>query len=168
MSLMEQIEKLDVNDRHYNRKYQDMQDRLDIFYDKIDELEEAIIEVNKKINCANDEQFTTESLCKALLNFGIMYDKMSDADKKQFFQNFIKTIEIDADSASEDRLLKHILFKFPVSIDVDEGEKLLPKENDVEVCCLLERLRSAKEHIEITIDAEDYYRIKDSEKKQDE
>lgn len=37
----------------------------------IDELEEAIIEVNKKINCAYDEQFTTESLCKALLNFGI-------------------------------------------------------------------------------------------------
>ncbi len=38
----------------------------------------------------------------------------------------------------------------------------------VEVCCLLEKLKSAKEHIEITIDAEDYYRIKDSEKKQDE
>ena len=38
----------------------------------------------------------------------------------------------------------------------------------VEVCCLLEQLRPAKEHIEITINAEDYYRIKDSEKKQDE
>lgn len=33
---------------------------------------------------------------------------------------------------------------------------------------MLERLRLAKEHIEITIDAEDYYRIKDSEKKTDE
>ena len=40
--------------------------------------------------------------------------------------------------------------------------------NTVEVCCLIERLRSAKDHIEITIDAEDYYRIKDFEKKQDE
>ena len=40
--------------------------------------------------------------------------------------------------------------------------------NDVEVATLLERVRTAKEHIEITIDAEDYYRIKDSEKKQDE
>ena len=43
-----------------------------------------------------------------------------------------------------------------------------PNTQHVEVCCLLERLRSAKDHIEITIDAEDYYRIKDSEKKQDE
>ena len=44
-------------------------------------------------------------------------------------------------------------------------KKWLIKETTVEVCCLLEQLRSAKEHIEITIDAEDYYRIKDSEKK---
>lgn len=49
--------------------------------------------------------------------------------------------------------------------DNESGQvlNLLPKENDVEVCCLLEQLKSAKEHIEITIDAEDYYRIKDSE-----
>ena len=47
-------------------------------------------------------------------------------------------------------------------------KKWLINDITVEVCCLLERLRSAKEHIEITIDAEDYYRIKDSEKKQDE
>lgn len=35
--------------------------------------------------------------------------------------------------------------------------------NDItfEVATLLERVRNAKEHIEITIDAEDYYRIKD-------
>ena len=42
------------------------------------------------------------------------------------------------------------------------------RSSHVETVCLLERLRSAKNHIENTIDAEDYYRIKDSEKKQDE
>lgn len=35
----------------------------------------------------------------------------------------------------------------------------------VEVATLLERVRNAKEYIQIGIDAEDYYRIKDSEKK---
>ena len=34
-------------------------------------------------------------------------------------------------------------------------KKWLINENTVEVCCLLEQLKSAKEHIEITIDAED-------------
>ncbi len=33
---------------------------------------------------------------------------------------------------------------------------------------MFERIQKAKEHIEITIDAEDYYSIKDSEKKADE
>jgi len=43
--------------------------------------------------------------------------------------------------------------------------KVLPQENDVEVATLLERVRNAKEYIQIGIDDEDYYRIKDSEKK---
>ena len=38
------------------------------------------------------------------------------------------------------------------------------KRNDVEVATLLERVRNAKEYIQIRIDAEDYYRIKESEK----
>ena len=44
-------------------------------------------------------------------------------------------------------------------------KKWLINETTVEVCCLLEQLRSAKEHIQIGIDAEEYYWIKDSEKK---
>lgn len=38
----------------------------------------------------------------------------------------------------------------------------------VEVCCLLEQQKRAKDYIEIGIDAEKYYRIKDSEKNVDE
>ena len=34
---------------------------------------------------------------------------------------------------------------------------MLLNENDVETCCLLERLRSAKDHISFTLDMEDYY-----------
>lgn len=33
----------------------------------------------------------------------------------------------------------------------------------VETCCLLERLRNAKDHVTFTLDMEDYYRIKDAE-----
>ena len=40
-------------------------------------------------------------------------------------------------------------------------------ENDVETCCLLERLRNAKDYIPLKLDMEDYYKIKDAEEKQD-
>jgi len=52
--------------------------------------------------------------------------------------------------------------------DAEGGGKVLLNENDVETCCLLERLRSAKDHISFSLDMEDYYRIKDAEKKTDE
>lgn len=39
---------MDVTDRHYNRKYQDMQDRLDNLYDRIDNLEDAIATLSEK------------------------------------------------------------------------------------------------------------------------
>ncbi|MBO4863193.1 MAG: class I SAM-dependent RNA methyltransferase [Eubacterium sp.] len=45
---------------------------------------------------------------------------------------------------------------------------MFPNTQHVEVCCLLEQQKRAKDFIEIGIDAEEYYRIKDSEKKADE
>ena len=39
----------------------------------------------------------------------------------------------------------------------------LVKTRHVETCCLLERLRNAKDHVTFTLDMEDYYRIKDAE-----
>ena len=38
-----------------------------------------------------------------------------------------------------------------------------PNTQHVETCCLLERLRNAKDHVTFTLDMEDYYRIKDAE-----
>ena len=59
----------------------------------------------------NGEQITVEALYSILRDFDILYEKMSDAEKKQFFQNFIKSIEIDPDPAAKERILKHIDFR---------------------------------------------------------
>ena len=136
--LIEQMDKLDVMDRHYDRKYQDMQDRLDNLYDRIDEIEDAIADVSSKISGACDEQITIEALYSILQDFDILYKKMSDADKKQFFQNIIKSIEIYPDVKSRDRVLKHIDFRFPVCYE-EEGQKFLSAGNDVECVVLMSK-----------------------------
>lgn len=41
---------------------------------------------------------------------------MSEAEKKQFFQGFNKSIEIDPNSASRNNDLKHIEFPFYCSL----------------------------------------------------
>ena len=58
---------------------------------------------------------------------------------------------------TSDRLY-HMEFMFLVSYDARE-EKFLRNVNDVEVATLLERVRNAKEHVQIGIDTEDYYRL---------
>ena len=73
---------------------------------------------------------------------------MSDAEKKQFFQQFIKSIEID--STSKDRILKHIDFRFPVSYDEANGQFLLCNENDVETVTLLSR-RKDEPRVQVTM-----------------
>ena len=54
-------------------------------------------------------------------------------------------------------------FEFCIDYDAEDGGKVLLNDNDVETCCLLERLRNAKDHVTFTLDMEDYYRIKDAE-----
>ena len=81
-----------------------------------------------------------------------------------FFQGFVKSIEIDPNPASKKRILRHIEFRFPVSYDAEGGQILLRTKNDVECACLLSSKNTAsKDYDEIGADAEDQWKIKDSE-----
>ena len=66
-----------------------------------------------------------------------------------------ESIEIQPDSKSKTRVLKHIDFMFPVSYDAEEGQFLLPTQNDVETVCLLSKLSEAKHHIEVKVDMDE-------------
>lgn len=47
---VEEIEQLDPDDRHYNRRKADLDDRLYRMYDKIDDQEQSLIEARAKNN----------------------------------------------------------------------------------------------------------------------
>lgn len=47
--LTDMLDKLDVMDKHYDRKYQDMHDRLDNLYDKISEHKDGIADITTRI-----------------------------------------------------------------------------------------------------------------------
>ena len=54
-------------------------------------------------------------------------------------------------------------FEFCIDYDDEDGGKVLLKRNDVETIVLIERVRNAKDFVQIGIDVEEYYRIKDEE-----
>ncbi|MCF0134299.1 MAG: recombinase family protein, partial [Blautia sp.] len=145
------LDKLDVEDKYYDRKYQDMQDRLDNLYDKISELEDAIEDVDDKINGIYGEQMTAESLYKILENFDKLYYEMSDLEKKEFMRDFIESIEILPEKNERGRILSAIDLKFPIYYEGTEGNQIrLLNELNVETCVLLSKLHVDK-HIDLEI-----------------
>lgn len=138
--LTEMMERLNIGDKHYDRKYQDMQDRQNVLYDRISELEEAIADIKVKISGAYEEKITTDQLYKILLNFDKMYYKMSDLEKKRFMREFIEGIELYPEKQKDGRILKQISLGFPVFYEGSEGDTIwLHKENTAETVCLLSK-----------------------------
>lgn len=134
------LDKLDVNDRHYERKYQDMQERLDNLYDRISELEETLSDVETKISAFCGEQITGKQVYQFLLEFDMIYGKMTDLEKKEFMRTFVRTIELYPERDDSGRIIKQISFKFPVYYNGCEGDTIrLLNENTVEVVCALSK-----------------------------
>ena len=132
------LDKLDVNDRHYERKYQDMQERLDNLYDRISELEEMLADAEEKISASCGEQITGKQIYQFLLEFDKIYRKMTDLEKKEFMRTFIKAIELYPERDDSGRIIKQISFKFPVYYNGCEGDTIrLLNENTVETVVLL-------------------------------
>ncbi len=138
--LMDMLDKLDVSDKHYDRKYQDMQDRLDTLYDKISDMEDMITDTNEKIHNAYSEHLTAKEVYKILEHFDIIYYKMTDLEKKEFIRNFIESIELYPERKTDERIIRQINFKFPVYYDGQEGcEIRLLNEKTVESVVLIQR-----------------------------
>ncbi|MBO5395483.1 MAG: hypothetical protein J6A97_01235 [Clostridia bacterium] len=143
--LASQMDTLDVTDRHYDKKYQDMQNRLYDFYDEIEVVEEQITELQSHIANIKEEKILGENVYLFLHYYVTMYKKFTDAEKKRFLNTFIESIEIFKEEEQPDgRLLKCINFKFPVFYDGDENVTHIrwDSETTVETVVFLERNKS--------------------------
>lgn len=145
-SKLKLIQMLD-GDKHYTRKYQDMQDRLDNLYDKVAEFEEAMKDIDAKIGASYGKEITGKKLYEFLLDFDILYDKMTDMEKKEFMNTFIEKIELKNETVNngtgQGSRIEHIDLAFPVYYGDCKGTRIrMPEENTVEVVCLLENRRT--------------------------
>ena len=154
--LTDMIDRLDVTDKHYDRKYQDMHDRLDNLYDKIGDIDDQLQDVNEKIRMAYENQITSKQVYQILTCFDKIYFEMTDLEKKEFFRNFIDEIELYSERQSDGRIVKQINFNFPVYYNGNEGNAIrLPDENTVETVCLLSKLSGAKNSIDVKVDMDE-------------
>ena len=91
-----------------------------------------------------------------MLNFGKLYDIISDEEKKSLITYLIKEIRIYPNGESE-QPLKSIEFNFPIYRDGQEVRRLLwEKGNTVESIVLLSKLKSNKlKHINVELEMDE-------------
>ena len=148
--LEREIDNLPIDARFRERKIHDMTLRLDALYDTIVELEERIEDAKLRKSSIEMETITLDNIYKLMLNFGKLYDIISDEEKKSLITYLIKEIQIYPNGESE-QPLKSIEFNFPIYRDGQEVRRLLwEKGNTVETVALLSKLGVDK-HIDVEI-----------------
>ena len=138
--LGQQMDSLDITDKYYDRKYQDMENRLYQFYEKIDSVEKQIDETETRIINIRQDRISEKNIYQFLLYFNEFYDRFTDAEKKEFLNCFIERVDIYEQEQPCGRFLKHIKFRFPVFFDGKETEELSwDNETTLETVVLLTR-----------------------------
>ena len=137
-----QMDRLDFSDRHYEDKIVDMQHRLDSLYDDIADANAALDEILLHIESIKEQRMTGKKVYEFLDLFDIMYDKFTDAEKKEFLQSFVKKVEIYPEPLKNGQILKSIQFRFPVYFQGNEADTFFPNsETTVECVVLMEKYR---------------------------
>lgn len=113
-NLEKQIDSLSIDDRFYNRKLNDLQDRLNNMYDEIADLEELTDELKVRKRNIEMERISLDNIYKYLLNFDKLYDKFTDDEKRELLSSFVDEVLIYEERQESGQLLKRIHFKFPV------------------------------------------------------
>lgn len=137
-SLEKQIDSLDFEDKHYDRKLSDLQDRLDKMYDYIDDVEHSLKECKDRKKAIEAEKLTGENVYKTLIYFDKLYAIMEDADKRALLTALVKEINIYEEPKPNGQWLKSILFKLPII--EDQMELGLDNDKHVETVVLLTRV----------------------------
>lgn len=114
--LESELDKLDVTDKFYDRKYESLSRRLEEAFEAIEVSEHSVSDCEAKIESIKRQGLSKESICESLKLFDKLYDKMNEHEKKAFVNTFIESIELYPDKSRKNEFpVKTVHFKFPVS-----------------------------------------------------
>lgn len=125
-AIMADLDALDYEDKHFYRRKQDLEDRLYRTYDKIEEVEDLLTDARTKRMAILAEKVSAENVYKTLVFFDELYDKMSDKEKRAFYEKIIKEVNVHEERQPNGQWLKSIVLRLPLiehnmTIRLDNG-----------------------------------------------
>ena len=136
------MDNLSVSDEYYDKKYEDIQVRLDKLYDEIEEIETFIEAVETRLYNIKQEKISGDNVYQFLLFFDNLYDKFTDMEKKIFMKSFLEEGNIYEAEQEDGRILRSLKFRFPIFFNEQELYELdWDNESTVESVLLLRRAK---------------------------
>ena len=142
--IIEELDSLDPDDRHYMRQKTDLDDRLYSMYDKIDEAEDLLIAAKARKQAIEAEKISGNNIYKTLIYFDKLYGAMSDAERRQLMESMIAEVHIYEERQPNGQWLKSVKFSLPfISEDL---EMCLDNDSHDETVVRLEKESQKGEH----------------------
>ena len=135
--LMDEIDNLDPDDRHFISRKSDLDDRLYKMYDKIEDAENSLMDARAKKQAIEADKITGDNIYKILICFDKLYATMSEAERRKLVEILIDEVQIYPERQPNGQWLKSIRFKLPI-IDHDL-DLSLDNQNRVETVCALSK-----------------------------
>jgi len=112
--LIEEIDSLDPDDRHYIQMKSDLDERLYRMYDKIAEAETALIDARAKKQAIEADKVTGDNIYKILISFERLYAVMNEEERRDLMKELISEIQIYEEPKPNGQWLKSIKFRLPI------------------------------------------------------
>ena len=152
-SILSDIDSLDYEDKHYQRRKTDLENRLYKTYDKIEEAEELLVSAKAKRRSLLADKITGDNIYKALIFFDKLYAQMNEAEKREFLSQLVDNVQIYEERKENGQWLKSIEFKLPII----EKEFTLSLDNDTqnETVVLLSKGMADSRKVKVDFSLED-------------
>ena len=137
--IAEEIDGLDPDDKHYVKRKSDLDDRLYKMYDKIQEVENGLMDARAKKQAIEADKITGDNIYKILICFDKLYATMTEAERRRLVEILIDEVQIYPERQPNGQWLKSVRFKLPI-IDHDL-ELSLDNQDRVEVVCSMVRFK---------------------------
>ena len=136
--LMDEIDNLDPDDRHYIIRKSDLDERLYKMYDKIEGTENQLVTARAKKQAIEADKITGDNIYKVLVCFEKLYNVMNPVERKKLMEHLISEIQIYPERQANGQWLKSIKFRLPI---IENGTDLcLDNRSHVEAVILLTKV----------------------------
>ena len=140
--LERQMDTLDIDDPHFDRKILDLQRRYDEQYGRIEEIESQINDMKGQILNIRQEKISGDNIYQLLLAFDEVYGAATEFEQKEFMRAFIERIDLYPEKQKDGNWIRNMVFNFPVPVNGQEVKELpLESRTTLETVVLMSRVK---------------------------